>query len=490
MSNRDVYSALAEIIEKCTDSEFESVKNFEFFSFKYPELIEEFSSDFARIKKLGIKWTAFLREIKFWKEVGVEKMNRRLLQLCLRYIPQGKQFFKIENEIGAFTLPTRIDRLNKISLLAKDLLFDIFPRIESHVNFRAEVNIEESRTIKGTIDWNRTILNSINRGEKHPLQFSCITTLTKFDTPENFLAMYCLLKLQNDIDFLLFSENKSGEEFNFKEISLLKNLKNQVDNLVQHTKLQEIIPKIEQHKSLSPNSKFIRKLEDKTLERVRQGIVKQKSYVDLIQWLKKFRGYNVRALSQEFTNFPIEHEKSIDTMYELWIIFELVTYLENQGILFLNALEKEGKFAGFRLKLYNVVFSLNFQGQHSGWTKYFSEPDFTIQIEGTNEMPIIMDPKNWSTSQTGEAIHKMLGYLMNLSQYNTRIGILFFSQAKGKHKVEGQEPLPFIEKTEQIHGKDVTFTTMSVNPNETESLKVNLGKVHNYIQSVISLHKN
>ena len=297
--------------------------------------------------------------------------------------------------------------------------------------------------------------------------------------------MYCLLKLQSDIDFLLFSESKPGEEFNFKEISLLKNLKNQVDNLVTHTKLQEIIPKIEEYKSLSPNSKFIRKLEDKTLERIRQGIVKQISYVDLIQWLKKFRGYNVRALSQEFTNFPIEHEKSIDTMYELWIIFELVTYLEKQGVVFLKAIEKDGNFAGFRLKINDVVFKLNYQGRHSGWTEYVSEPDFTIQIEGTDEMPIVMDPKNWSTSQTGEAIHKMLGYLMNLSQYNASIGILFFSQAREKHMVEGQEPIPCVEKTEQVHGKDVTFATMFVNPNETESLEGNLQKVYEYIQSVI-----
>jgi len=485
MSSRDVYSALAEIIEKCTDSEFEGIKNFEFFSFKYPELVQEFSSDFTRIKSLGIKWNAFLREIKFWKEVGVEQMNRRLLQLCIRYIPQGQQFFKIENEIGSFTLPTRIDRLNKISLLAKDLLFDIYPRIESHVNFRAEINVEETRTIKGTINWNRTILNSINRGEKYPLQFSCITTLTKFDTQENFLAMFCLLKLQNDIDFLLFSESKPGEEFNFKEISLLKTLKNQVDNLVNHTKLQEIIPTIEQYKSLSSNSKFVSKLEEKTLERIRQGIVKQRSYVDLIDWLKKFRGYNVRTLSQEFTNFPIEHEKSIDTMYELWIIFEMVTYFEKQGIVFINALEKNGNFAGFKLKLENVVFNLNFQGRHSGWTEYVSEPDFTIEIEDSGEMPIVMDPKNWSTSQTGEAIHKMLGYLMNLSQHKARVGILFFSQAREKHLVEGQEPLPFVEKIEQIHGKDVTFTTMFVNPNETKSLETNLNKVFEYLQLVV-----
>jgi len=485
MSNRDVYSVLAEIIEKCTDSEFESIKNFEFFSFKYPELLEEFSSDFARIKGLGIKWNAFLREIKFWKEVGVEQMNRRLLQLCIRYIPQGQQFFKVENEIGSFTLPTRIDRLNKISLLAKDLLFDIFPRIESHVNFRAEIDVEETRAIKGTIDWNRTILNSINRGEKYPLQFSCITTQTKFDTQENFLAIFCLLKLQNDIDFLLFSESKPGEEFNFKEISLLKSLKNQVDNLVSHTKLQEIIPKIEQYKSLSPNSKFVRKLEDKTLERIRQGIVKQRSYVDLINWLKKFRGYNVRSLSQEFTNFPIEHEKSIDTMYELWIIFEMVTYLEKQGIVFIQPLEKNGNFAGFKLKLEDVVFNLNFQSRHSGWTEHISEPDFTIQIEDTGEMPIVMDPKNWSTSQTGEAIHKMLGYLMNLSQFNPQIGILFFSQAREKHLRDGETTLPFVEKTEQIHGKDVTFTTMFVNPNESESLEINLNKVFFYIQSLV-----
>ncbi len=64
-----------------------------------------------------------LREIRFWSEVGVEKMNKRLLQLCLRYAPKGKEFFRFDNEIGSFTLPTRIRQAKQIITTCKRIGF-------------------------------------------------------------------------------------------------------------------------------------------------------------------------------------------------------------------------------------------------------------------------------------------------------------------------------------------------------------------------------
>lgn len=488
MSKKDVYSSVSAIIKNLTDSEFESIRNnYEFFAFKNPQLIEEFSGEFDRIKD-GKKWSAFLREIRFWNKVGVEPMNRRLLQLCLRYAPKGSEFFRFDNEIGSFTLPTRIDKLNKLSLLAKELVFDIFPRIEGHMNFKTEMETENLKVIRGKIDWNSTILQSVNRGEKFPLSFTCVIERTNFDTPENLLAMACLLKIKNDVDFLLYSKDDQKFELNFKELLTLKSLKNQIDNLIEQTQLKQIIPKIIEFSSLSIHSKMIKNLEEKTLERIRLGIIRQKSYQDLLKWLEKFQGYNIRAITEKFTNFPIDHEKSIDTMYELWIIFEMVTFfVEKKNVQFLSVIERgEGVFAGFRLKMNDIEFALNYQSKKIGWTGHESEPDFNIGIteNGKEKIPIVMDPKNYSSSQTGEAVHKMLGYLLNLSQFEAHVGILFFSHAIGKHK-EGNMVIPCIQNTQKVAGKPLTFVTMVVNPNNPENLESNLDIVYEHLEKVL-----
>ena len=477
---RDIRTAIADIIEGCSKREFEALQEREYFNFRHPQIAKEFASDIARITKSGAKWGEFLREIRFWNIVGVEHMSRRLLQLSLRYMTRGQQFFYFNNEIGSFTIPTRIDRLNKISLLANELLFDIFPRIEGHLNFETGSEIERAETIRGTINWNKTILDSAHHGQKFPLRFSCIVERTHFATPENSLALYAVLRLQYDLQSILFFKDNLNEDLNFKEIRMLKNLKNQVDSTVFHTKLREIIPKIEQYKIHNPRSRFVKKRGGITRERIRRGIVKQKSYADLVEWLHKYRGYNMRSLAQKFTNFPASHKKSFDTMYELWVIFEIMAYLQKRGMQLVTTLYDDNIFAGFKIRSNDVVFKLNYQRRYTGW-RCNSNPDFTIQIEDTDNIPIIMDPKNWAQAQSGEAIHKMLGYMMNLDQFDAHIGILFFSHPTEEHKTP--QPLPYVEKSHQIQGKNFILSSMYVNPTDIY-VEQGLEKVYQYILTV------
>ena len=479
-SQRDVYTAIAEIINDCSKHEFEALQVQKYFDIQHPQIVKEFASDISRIKKSGAKWGEFLREIHFWHTVGVEQMSRRLLQLSLRYMTKGQQFFNFNSEIGSFTIPTRIDRLNKISLLASELLFDIFPRIEGHLNVETGSEIEQAETVRGTINWNKTIRDSACRGQKFPLQFSCIVERTHFDTPENLLAIYSVLRLQYDLDSILFFKGNPGKDLNFKEIKMLKNLKSQIDSTVFHTKLRELIPKITWYKNYVPGSRFVEKKKDRTRERIRRGIVKQKSYTDLVEWLRKYRGYNIRSLSKKFTNFPASQEKSFDTMYELWIIFEIMAYLQKRGMQFITILEQNNEFAGFQIRSRDVIFNLNYQRSYTGWTEHASNPDFTIQIEGAYSIPIIMDPKNWA-KPPGEAIHKMLGYMMNLSEFDVHIGILFFSRPTQEHKAP--QPVAYVEKSHEIQGKNFILSSMHVNPTD-KHVEPSLERVYQHILAV------
>ncbi len=59
MSKKDIYKAVSDIIQNLTKSEFDSIReNYEFFAFKNPQLVEEFSGEFERVRD-GKKWSAF-----------------------------------------------------------------------------------------------------------------------------------------------------------------------------------------------------------------------------------------------------------------------------------------------------------------------------------------------------------------------------------------------------------------------------------------------
>lgn len=505
--SKDVYAAVSQAIKDLNEREFSSlISSFDFFSFKFPELVASFPNEFSRFKNSRLEWGAFLREIRFWNEVGVDRMNRRLLQLCLRYIPKGEKFFKIDDDEGSFTLPTRLDRLNKITLLAKELVYNIFTRIENHLNFKAEMKTILTPIIRGTINWTDTITQSVNRGEKFPTVFSCNVNETNFDTPENLLAVLCLSKLQSDVDFLLYSKGTKELELNFKEAQLLKNIKGQIDSIVIRNQLRILIPKIKQIVPLSFDSKPVNGLKEKTLKRITQGLVKQKSYQDLLDWFDRYRSYYIHGIRQEYTNYPIEHEKTIDKIYELWVIFEMVTFLiEKRGVKFLTSMgrvkddlkpfgefvgKEKPSFAGFKLQFENTAFYLIYQGKHRGWTGYESEPDFTIQLEGFNKIPIVMDPKNWSSIQTGEAVHKMLGYLLNLSEHDATTGILFFSHPLSMPNEKPDPSISHLEKIRKEHEKTLSCYTMYLNPNKLEHIDANFEIVFQQIKRVLNENDN
>ncbi len=45
------------------------------------------------------------------------------------------------------------------------------------MNFKTEMESENLKVIRGKIDWNSTILQSVNRGEKFPLSFTCVNII-------------------------------------------------------------------------------------------------------------------------------------------------------------------------------------------------------------------------------------------------------------------------------------------------------------------------
>lgn len=402
------------------------VESCELFVLKNKEGSEKFQGKWNYYQKAdnAEKWKRLVRKIRNSKELGVKEMSATVILLSNRHLVRD-EYFKIEHENGTFTLPSKIDELNKILEMINEFLYDIFPSIDDNLNFRSSSHTEHRNIIRGKIDWNRTLTQPMNLGHKTPMMFTCLLNETNFETEENILSLSSLLRLQNDIEYLL--KTNYDDEIDVTETYKLKKYDQLIMRLLNQTNLKPIIPKAREFAEATMQSRKFTNLIEKTKERNYRGLVTEKAYEDLIMWVDKYRGLNIQSVDKNLTDFPWQEQESVDTMFELWILFEMVSYFEDKKNVKIVKQEKNGKgnFAGFRMSFHGINFTLLYEAEIIDNTfVQRSKPDFIIKIG--NRYPVVMDPKNW-TGNFGDARHKVLGYMKNLESYDTKTGIVFFS---------------------------------------------------------------
>ena len=484
MSDKQFRAEVVKIIENVKDNKNEFgqlASSTHYFKSRYPEISKQFKDEISKLDDHKT-WSGFFREIRFWNELGVPQMYRRTMLLSMRLASKTDEFFKIDSDIGSYTLPTKLGKFLKMALVAKDFVYDIYPRIENNINFKSESIIETSDTIRGTINWTRTITNSVKRGDKHPTQFACIINQNDFETPENILTILCLLKIQTDLETLLFETSELDYARN--ELRMIFELKTRIDFLISHSHMKFLISKFDKYKFLNLDSKIIKFYENETKNRIQKDTIKQKSYLDLTEWLKKYRGYNMEGIIQKYLEFPIKHERSLDTMYELWIFFEMSNYFKEQkNVKVLSSLKNtKNNFAGFELEIENKKVNLRYQYEEVGWTEIKSNPDIVLEIDG--KIPIIMDPKNYTREQS-VAINKMLAYLLNLGKSGATIGILFFPYGIERTKINETDYKSVVNTTDSVFGRTLSLSTIVLNPTKPQEVRKNMGVVFGYVYETI-----
>ncbi|WP_148680798.1 hypothetical protein [Candidatus Nitrososphaera gargensis] len=157
--------------------------------------------------------------------------------------------------------------------------------------------------------------------------------------------------------------------------------------------------------------------------RIKEGVIRKRAYKQLFEWTIKYRELNLRTVSANKTNFPIDRLQNLDTMFEVWILFEFLDFLRNKGAVIDSSSFRKDK--GFSIVFDGIEFRLFYEkeGGYLGWASN-AFPDFTIEVNG--HLKVVMDAKNW-LQQKDEAVYKMLGYLDNL---DCELGVLFFSNGK------------------------------------------------------------
>jgi len=233
-------SAVSEIIRE--EKLKESIA-YEHFSLKYKDRLQEFSDELKQFEVHDDSFSDFLREIRLDSQLGVRQMYEELLHLTSLYARKN-EVFDIKNEIGEFSLPDRTMVLIKIKWLFENLLFHIIPEIENNLSFHQETRDEQLKMIKGNVDWHSTILTSMKNGEKFPLQFNCKINQVHFNTPENILATYCILKLERDAKRILSSVSEE-DVLRKKDFEILEMIKRHVHQIHAHSHLQELLDKME-----------------------------------------------------------------------------------------------------------------------------------------------------------------------------------------------------------------------------------------------------
>ena len=384
-------------------------------------------------------------------------MYEELYHLSTRYADPGFAF-KFESKSGMFTLPDRTMILVKLQELYRELLYKIIPEIESSISFQSETSKFNTEMPLGTINWHATMLQCLQQGSEFPTKFAWSVSKTRFDTPENILACYCLLKLEYDAN-KIYHLGIEGNRIAPTEIQILFDIKRNVNRVRYHSNLNAVIEQSKKLLHMNINSQKIKSLESKTWQSIREGHMSQMAYQELLQWLAEYRACNFPIGSEYLGDFPITNTQSIDLLYQYWVLFKMIDYFDQHQIRIID--KKKDTTHGLeyiRMDYRGTVFTVRHEETYSGWVDVISNPDFVITDKNGKPL-IVMDPKNYLNSDLGSAVHKILGYLNNLQELGIRVGVIFCSK-----EWQGRD---ISEKTVMRNGVEFKIVIIKLNPNET-----------------------
>ncbi len=453
---------ISEIIRKASDEDFEYY------------LIDErsFFRDYAHLRegydeyktKRPESWSAILREIRLWKDLDLRYMYSRIMELTQDY--KGNfDYFEILTDYGVYVVPDRITLLNKLLQLSRELLNEIYPTIEQSLNYESDTLSVDSPTIRGKIDWNTTLTNTINKSLKFPISFVSIVPTQEFETPENVLLLVSLFWIKND-SLRLMRHYQPGE-LSKKELSKLNKIFTTTELALEHTMLKHIQDNVKYLSEIGQKHRKISELTNQVRERLNLGLINQLAYSELLTWIVKYLHFNTERFAKDLVNFRIERTQDVDTMYELWILFEIMRYLDSNFIMdFQPIVESKNSFHGFEITLNGKKFKLKYQESYPGQIHAIQRPDYTLE-RTKNDVPIVLDAKNWRKEKT-DAKDKMIVYLVDLSPKNTKKGILFFPN---NVRLEENKDTPFFEKSAKVGNHEMSLITCVLRPSSEQEVQ-------------------
>ena len=270
------------------------------------------------------KWHSIVRLATKTEEYRY--MYEKFLSLLLKHRRHHKDFFQLKTESGTFFEPNLLSSTNRLIFLAEEF-FDIYSNILNKTNFDYPKKRYSSQILRGTINWQKTIKNS---GGTIPTKFFTEVPYRKFDTPENIILVFCI--------YLIYRESKKILQTNLNELNE-NNLKNSLtnicdksENLIKKFPFPKIIELSKKFWSMKISDKQIMLLMEQMNIRLKKGMIKNKNYGKMLDWIEEFEQLDLSFADQEnTTNYPLSSIKSLDTIYEAWIFFTIYDYLKKKN---------------------------------------------------------------------------------------------------------------------------------------------------------------
>lgn len=415
-----------------------------------------------------------IREAIFWgKSMDLEWMYTRVMRLSA-YVT-NVQYFK-RNDHGEVSIPDRNQVLVKLRGFADELLFKIYPEIEKFLTHKSDMVEINTQSIRGKIDWNKTILKTIQHSDSFPIDFICQITKQKFDNPENILLLISVFWLNNYARWLLGFRNL--ENFSPDEIQKIRTVIRRSESILSQTPLRSLIELSKKYSTLSPNSSMIKNLQIKLKERIQGGILKNlQVYEKLNEWIYNFINFNVQRYSAS-VQYNMDRVENVNTMYEIWILLEIVSYLRRKGIMLVPTVEESYEKGRPEIKNFKSDRMTVFYEQHiQAQTVNYLNPDFLVcigepkfkphQHKGkmvplliAGNIPLLIDPKNWHKKPLNEVKEIMMKYLVEL---NHPFGISTACAIHPREDKESKEP-------EIIRTRNTSFLSQTIAAKQEEKI--------------------
>ncbi len=355
----------------------------------------------------------------------ISYMYDRLIRLVINHRRNVDNFFKVNENESSFHIPDRKWSLNKL-LMVYEEYFEIYRKIMQNIYFEFPSKEYREPYIRGKINWDKTLRKSTT---KFPLNFDTNRMTKIFQTPANTLLILGALWINKEAKNISNIEFK--ETLTNREKSILNIILQNTQSIITVFPFPEVLGNAKKFMNFDIDDKRISELVKETQIGVRNGKIRNRKYLELIEWLEKFYKLNLHLVSKSLTNFPLETLENLDTIYEAWIFFEMLDYYATKGMITETQLNEEEYYFIFQHGGINIkmLYDKTFTKEKSIAWAVRSKPDFTVLVEDV--IIATFDAKNYSKStwRKGEAIHKILAYMTNL---DCGLGALFFPNFETK----------------------------------------------------------
>ena len=370
----------------------------------------------TRYKKNGWKWHQLVRVVLESPSTR-HYMYERLLDLILKHRATYNDYFELRTEIGTHNIPSPISDLNRLEIVFKEYL-EIYHNIITNIHFNYTKNESIGQSIGGKINWQKTIQRS---GTSQQLIFVTTIKERRFVTPENILLVLCAEWMYRESVRLLHIE--FPEPLSDYKRHLLIQISEKMRPILEKFPFREVLNASRKFWALPFEDVRIKSLENEAWKRIKNKLVVNSDYSDLMIWIDKFRELNISQVSAATpTRHLLDSIENLDTVYEAWIFLEFVDYLSEKGpVDFQLGKEPHCKFSYDGVL---VTFWYEKRFPKLGINTWVSEhrPDFTAMVG--DEILCVFDAKNYTKSSPGsEAINQMLAYMINL---DTNFGALLY----------------------------------------------------------------